>query len=184
MIIRTTRIVFPLFLLGLALLLSSQLVMRLFFVCLILELIGFLWAFLGARKLHVAFSKLPVYSRVGDRLTETITVNNDAVMPGLLLSFEEVSDMPGFSNTREMNLKPKSSLIWQVTVNCTRRGRYHLGSGSVTAGDPLGIFCRKRNVGERQSVLVYPAPSSNPTSFFARSTNRPETCLCSAPNCW
>lgn len=167
--IRATRIVFPLFLLGLALLLSSSLVMRLFFIFIILELIGFLWAFLGVRKVIVGFSKLPVYSRVGDRLPETITVNNDAVTPGLLLKFEENTDMPGFSNTREINLKPKSSLTWQVTVNCTRRGRYHLGSGSITAGDPLGIFSRKRNFGERQSLLVYPATVELP--YFEVATS-------------
>lgn len=57
---------------------------------------------------------------------------------------------------RELNLKPKSSVTWQSTVNCSQRGRYHLGSATVTAGDPLGIFSRKRLFGEPRSLLVYP----------------------------
>ena len=155
--IRATRIVIPLFLLALALLLSSQLLMRLFFLSLILELIGFLWAFLGGRKVQVVFSNLPAYARAGDRLTQSVSANNEGAMPGLLLKFEENSDMPGRGKMRQLNLKPKSCVTWQTTINCFQRGRYSLGSATVTAGDPLGIFSRQRVFGEPHSLLVFPA---------------------------
>ncbi len=154
--IRATRIIYPLILLGLALLLSSSLLLRLFFLAAILEIIGFLWAFLGARKVQVAFSSLPVYARTGDILTQTVTVKNDGRMPGLLLKFEEDTDMPGCGSVRQLNLTPKSIVSWQKTIICSRRGRYQLSSGSVTAGDPLGMFARKRVFGRPHSLLVYP----------------------------
>jgi uncharacterized protein (DUF58 family) len=155
--IRATRIVIPFVILGLALLLSSPLLMRLFFLTAILEFIGFIWAFLGVRKMRVVFSDLPVYSRVGDDLTESITVTNDGRLPGLLLEFAEKSDMPGCANMRQLNLKPKSSLSWETTVHCSKRGLYRLGSATVTAGDPLGIFSRKQVFGKPHSLLVYPS---------------------------
>ncbi len=167
--IRATRIVIPLVLLGLALLLSSSLLMRLFFLSAILELIGFFWAFLGTRKVRVVFSNLPVYSRVGESLTESVTISNDGRLPGLLLKFEENSDMPGCGNMRQLNLKPKSSVSWQTTVNCSRRGWYHLGSATITAGDPLDIFSRKRVFGKPHSLLVYPETVELP--YFEVSTS-------------
>lgn len=167
--IRATRIVIPLVLLGLALLLSSPLLVRLFFLAIIVELVGFFWAFLGGRKVRVAFSDLPVYSRVGDRLTESVVVTNDGAMPGLLLKFEENSDMPGCGNVRQLDLKPKSSVRWQTTINCTRRGRYNFGTATVTSGDPLGIFSRQHVFGEPHSLLVYPDTVELP--YFEVSTS-------------
>ena len=155
--IRITRIVFPIIFLALAFLLSSPLLMRLFFISVILEFLGFVWAFSGARNMRVTFSRLPSHATVGDRLTESVIVENKSPLPALLLKFEGKSDMPGVVNTKDLNLKPKGTVSWSTTVDCSRRGRYSVGTGTLMAGDPLGFFSRYRIVGESRQLLVYPA---------------------------
>lgn len=155
--IRKTLIIIPLIILALSLLLSSPLLLRVFILLAIFELIGFFWALFGGRRIKVQFSKLPEKAYQGDNLTESITVTNEGRMPGLLLKFEEKSDMPGCSNIKDLHLRPKSSMTWQATVECRHRGLFHLGSGTVTAGDPFGLFSRQRHFGQSSKLLVFPS---------------------------
>lgn len=167
--IRVTRIIIPLILLGLALLLSSSLLLRVFFLFVFLELIGFAWSIFGARGMRVQFSKVPKYAYMGDSLRESVTVTNSGHMPGLLLKFEESIDLPGCSNVKDLHLKPKGSVSWETTIKCNRRGRYSLGSGTITAGDPFGFFYRQREFGPPNSLLIYPSAVTLP--FFEASTS-------------
>ncbi len=166
--IRGTRIAIPVIILVLALLLSSNLLLRLFAVTVLLLLISYLWAVLGARKIKVRFGKLPEYSSVGDRIHETVSVLNDGRLPGLLLKFKEETNIPGYYNLKELNLKPKKSFDWSTEIYCQRRGRYLLGSGIIAAGDPFGLFSKNHKFGERHSLLVYPATVELP--FFEVGT--------------
>ncbi|MDO8716905.1 MAG: DUF58 domain-containing protein [Dehalococcoidales bacterium] len=154
--IRGNRIVIPLVILILALLLTSNLLLRLFFLSVMVLLISYFWALIGTRGIRVQFGELPERSQVGASFDEDITVFNDSRIPKLLLKLEENTDMPGYNNLMELNLRPKSSLHWQTRVYCQRRGRYHLGSATVTAGDPFGIFWRNHHSGEPRHILVHP----------------------------
>lgn len=166
--IRGFHIVIPLALLILALLLSSDLLLRLFFLTVMVLSISYLWALFGARGIRVQFGELPERSQVGAWFNQEITVFNDSRVPKLLLKLEENTDLPGYDNLMEVNLRPKSSLRWQTSVHCQRRGRYRLGSATVTAGDPFGLFWRSHRFGEPHHLLVYPATLELP--FFEMST--------------
>jgi uncharacterized protein (DUF58 family) len=39
---------------------------------------------------------------------------------------------------------------------CTRRGKYGIGSVSVTSGDPFGLFTKRVMMGESSKIIVYP----------------------------
>lgn len=166
--IRGTRIVIPLVILILALLLSSNLLLRLFFLSVLVLLISYFWALIGTRGIWVQFGELPERSQVGARFNNDITVFNNSRIPKLLLKLEENTDLPGYNNLMELNLRPKSSLHWQTRVHCRRRGRYYLGSVTITAGDPFGIFWRNHHSGEPRHLLVYPETLELP--FFDVST--------------
>ena len=169
--IRWTRIVIPLVILILALLLSSNLLLRLFFLSVMVLSISYLWAFVGARGVRVQFSELPQHSQVGSDFNEEFTVFNDSRIPKLLLKLEENTDLPGYNNLMELNLRPKSSLRWQTRVQCLRRGRYSLGSATITAGDPFGFFWRNLHAGEPRHLLVYPATVELPLFDVSKPSN-------------
>ncbi len=166
--IRGTLIVIPLAILILALLVSSNLLLRLFFLAVMLLLISYLWALVGTRGIRVQFGELPERSQVGACFNENITVCNDSRIPKLLLKLEENTDLPGYNNLVELNLRTKSALHWQTRVQCQHRGRYHLGSATITAGDPFGFFWRNYHSGKPRHLLVYPATLELP--FFDVST--------------
>lgn len=166
--IRGIHIVIPLALLILALLLSSNLLLRLVFLSVLVLLISYLWALFGARGVRVQSGALPERSQVGVSFNEDITVINDSRLPKLLLKLKEDTDLPGYNNLTELNLRPKSALRWQTGIHCQHRGRYRLGSTTITAGDPFGIFQRNYHFGESHHLLVYPATLELP--FFEVST--------------
>ena len=169
--IRGTRIIIPLVILILALLLNSNLLLRLFFLSVMVLLISYLWALVGARGVRVQFGELPVISQVGADFNEDITVFNDSRIPKLLLKLEENTDLPGYNNLMELNLRSKSSLHWQTQVKCRRRGRYSLGSATITAGDPFGFFWRNHHAGEPRHLLVYPATMGLPLFDVSTPSN-------------
>lgn len=165
---RGMHVVIPLALLILALLLSSNLLLRLFFLSVMVLLISYFWALFGARGIRVQFGELPELSQVGVSFNEEITVFNDSRAPRLLLKLEENTDLPGYDNLMQLNLRQKSFLRWQTSVHCQRRGRYRLGSATIMAGDPFGFFWRSHCFGEPHHLLVYPATLDLP--FFDVTT--------------
>ena len=165
---RAAYIIIPSVILILALLLSSNLLLRLFFISAALLFISYLWALFGARGIRVQLGELPEYSQVGDSFGEEVTVINNSRIPKLLLRLEENTDIPGYNNLLELNLPPKGSFHRQTTIHCKRRGRYHLGSATLSAGDPFGFFRRDFHFGRSHQIMVYPATLELP--FFEVST--------------
>lgn len=162
--VRRIIIIAPLVLFALALLLSSNLLLRLFFLSASVALLSYAWAYYGGRGISVRFSETPRRSQVGAGFNEEIAVDNDSRLPKLLLKLEENTNLPGYSNTVMLNLRRQSSINWQTHVHCRRRGQYHLGQAVIWSGDPFGLFKQKHNLGQPQSVLVYPATVELP--FF------------------
>lgn len=168
--IRAIIFLVPLALLALALAGGSALVMRLFFLSILVPAISYLWTVLGIRGISVQSAPPPEHCQVGERFQQEITVTNNGRLPKLWLRVEEASDMPGRHDAAVLSLMPGDSHRWQSTVLCRRRGLYHLGSVVATSSDPFGLFSRRRVTGEPQTMLVYPATLDLPL-FKASSFN-------------
>lgn len=154
--IRPIVYVVPLLILAASLLWGSSLLLRVFFLLLAVGVSAFLWVSLGVRGLRLQPVDLPVDCRVGGNFKEEITVVNDSRLPKLMVKAEEVTNLPGDGNVSVLNLSSGGSHSWQRTVTCRRRGRYSLGSLSVTSGDPFGLFSRQRKIGQPRDIIIYP----------------------------
>jgi uncharacterized protein (DUF58 family) len=165
--IRPIILIVPLALLAVGLIWGLDLVLRLFFLSIIVLLLGYAWTVFGVHGLTVKVKNLPDHCQVGDEFDEEITIANTSKIPKLLLTVEEKADLPGYHNISALNLAPGKSHSWRTAVSCQRRGRYHLGSFAAKVSDPLGIFSRQSVLGEPHHVLIYPATVELP--FFALS---------------
>ncbi|MFH0914736.1 MAG: DUF58 domain-containing protein [Chloroflexota bacterium] len=85
-----------------------------------------------------------------------MTLLNKSRLPKLLLRLEEKTGL-GHSPQPAFNLAPGDSEPWETRLYCRRRGEYHLGSLTLRASDPFGLFSRSRTVGEPQRLLVLPS---------------------------
>lgn len=160
----------PAILLTVALLAGSVLVLRIFFLSALVPLVSYLWTVLGTRGVSATAETPPEHCQVGERFRQEITVSNDSRVPKPWLRVADASDMPGHQGSTLMTLAPWSSRTWESTVQCQRRGLYHLGEVTVTATDPFGLFSRESTSGERHDILVYPVTVDLPL-FKASSFN-------------
>jgi len=166
------KIVFlvPAVLLALALLLGSSLLLRLFFLAILVPAVSYVWSVLGIRGISASAEPPPTRCQVGEQFKQRITVRNSSRIPKLWLRVEESTNLPGTREPAVLSLPRWSTHEWQSTFTCRRRGRYYLGAVTVTATDPFGLFSRQQTVGEPQSILIYPATMDLPL-FKASSFN-------------
>ncbi|MFC1862093.1 DUF58 domain-containing protein [Chloroflexota bacterium] len=166
--IRPILFIVPLFLLVLALAGGSILLLRLFSLSVFAVLIGYLWTLLGIRGIGVQTKKPPERCQVGESFDEEVTVFNNSKLPKLLLKLEENTDLQGNNNISALSLSPRGYSSWQNSICFQRRGRYSLGSITVTASDPFGLFSQHRNLGEPQYINVLPSTLDLP--FFSSAS--------------
>jgi len=155
--VRILILAVPVVLLSVALVGGSTLVLRLFFLSVLALLVSYLWTVFTIRGLSVEAEKPPEHCQVGDQFRQEVTVSNNIRIPKLWLKVEDNSDMPGLHSAGILNLPQAGSYCWQSTVYCHRRGRYSLGSVTITATDPFGLFSQQHSLGEPHRLLVYPA---------------------------
>jgi len=163
--------IIPLVLLALALVGDSSLLLRLFFLSILVPLISYLWALLSIRGISVQPEETPEHCQVGEQFQQEFTIFNNSRIPKLWLKVEENSDMPGEHNQTFLNMSSRTSYRWQSEVKCTRRGYYTLGYVIVTATDPFGFFSMRRNLGEPHRILVYPATFDLPLFKLSSFSN-------------
>jgi len=147
----------PLVLLALVLVGGSTLLLRLFFLSVLIPLVSYLWALLNIRGISAQSEEPPDHCQVGDQFQQEITVTNNSRIPKLWLEIKGDSDMPGEHNATLLNLSPRATQRWQSVFNCERRGSYSVGSVMATATDPFGFFSLRHRLGELHRIVVYPA---------------------------
>ncbi len=122
----------------------------------LVPLAGLGYAWLAVRRLEGGVRRVTPYLEVGGTLEEALTLRSVGWWPRLLLEVEHRAE-PFGSEGRVVSLLSYGQASWGSAKRAERRGLYHFGELEVTARDPLGLFTRTARVGERQSVLVYPA---------------------------
>jgi uncharacterized protein (DUF58 family) len=154
--IRIIFIILPIIIGVIASATGFSLVWRLFILSILVPLISYLWSYLSIRDIRSEIRSLPENSQVGDILESRLRLINVNKIPKLLLGIRENTNLPGYSNVTAVNIPSHGSHAIESKVRCTQRGHYTLGSFTISASDPLGLFPRTRNIGEPQKILVYP----------------------------
>jgi uncharacterized protein (DUF58 family) len=154
---RLILIMVPLIILALALAGGFTLLWRFFLFLAVVWLLSYFWPRLSIRGLASQVKKSAEYCQVGKHFEEEFTVFNRGRIPAPVIEVREDTDLPGYQNTAVFSLFPRSSHSWSTRVYCRRRGQYNFGTLTARVTDPLGLFSLSRHLGERQSIIVYPA---------------------------
>jgi len=152
--------------LGFSLLFGSILLIRLFYLSIILLVFSYLWTVLSVRSLNLNSAFPPEHLQVGDEFQREVTLTNNSHMPRLWLKLQDQTDL-GHQDTAIISLSDRNSETWKTNFICDQRGLYHVGPVSVTATDPLGIFNKQIQLGEKQPVLIYPKTVDLPHFKFS-----------------
>jgi len=157
MIRKISVLLVPVLLLIAGLLFGSSLLLRLFYVSVLVIGAGFLWTRLCLRRLSEETAKPPEHPQVGDSFKWQIDFKNSSRLPQLFLRSNFITDMPEVSERTVINIPERGYYTWEADVKCRHRGSYQLGPVTVAVTDPFGIFTRRVSLGGEQELTVYPA---------------------------
>jgi uncharacterized protein (DUF58 family) len=155
-----TRLVFiilPLITLALALAGGFTLLWRFFVFLAVVLLLSYLWSRTCIRSIDSQVKISSDCCQAGECFEEEFTIYNLGNIPTPLMELQEDTDLPGYRKTLALSLSPRSSHCLRTKVYCQHRGQYYLGNLTATVTDPLGLFPLRRQLSERQNVIVYPA---------------------------
>ena len=119
--------------------------------------LAWLWSRFSLRGLSLQRHLEADRTQVGQVLTETVTVRNSDVMRRPWLEVLDHSTLPQHRVSRVVTAPRRGAVAWEVATRCMRRGQFRLGPATIRAGDPLGIFPRRRVAPALNEVIVYPA---------------------------
>jgi len=154
-------------LLALALVSGSILLLRLFFLSVLVTAVSYVWVRWSLHRLSVDTTQPPERLKVGDTFQREVIISNPGKLSRLWLKVEDSTNLPGHQDTAIINITRQSSYCWQANFKCRKRGRYHLGPVTLIAADPLEIFSSTRTLGKEQEITVYPATIDLPLLDFA-----------------
>ncbi|MGA8848427.1 MAG: DUF58 domain-containing protein [Dehalococcoidia bacterium] len=154
-------------LLALALVTGFILLLRLFFLSVLVTAVSYVWVRWSLHRLSVDTTQPPGRLEVGDTFQREVIISNPSKLSRLWLRVEDSTDLPGHRDTAIINIARQSSYCWQANFKCRKRGRYHLGPVALTAADPLEISTSTRTLGKEQEITVYPATIDLPLFNFA-----------------
>jgi len=156
----------PSALLGIALLGGSVLVLRVFFLSVMVIGVSYLSSKLSLRNLRVELEVPPDRLQVGDSFQHHASVSNGSHLPKFWL---QLHDSGSLSESREVTIAGiggKGIFSWDTTFHCTRRGRFYVGPVTVKSGDLLGLFHTGKTFGHAHELIVYPATIELPLLKF------------------
>ena len=122
------------------------------------------WLALSVRGITFARSALGGRAQVGERVEESLTLENHSVIPKLWIQVSDGSTLPGHHAGYVSSVGPHQRIAWRAKTVCRRRGRFTLGPVTATTGDPLGLFRRELVLAPEHQLLVL--PPTLPLSHF------------------
>lgn len=149
--------VFGLIVLFLAQVNNWDLLDRLFLAIVALLVVAYAWTWFSLRDLHLTRESRADRAQIGQTIAERLRLENRGRWGKLWVEAHDLSTLPDHDASRVVSLPGRGSARWQVTSICSRRGRFTLGPLVLRAGDPFGLFARRRLIAGSQELLVYPA---------------------------
>lgn len=148
--------VMPVALLLLALVTSSVLVWRLFFLWLLVLILAFLWVLLGINGLNVRNEDIGMDLHAGDIVSQRINIYNYHPFPKMLLELVDAGNLTDNQQWHVFNIGIHGTHLWERELSLRRRGRYQIGPFTVRTSDPFDIIARERYYGKAGVVTVSP----------------------------
>ncbi|MHB1133063.1 MAG: DUF58 domain-containing protein [Chloroflexota bacterium] len=140
-----------------------EILFRLAYTSLGVFVLALVWSRLALRGVNLERHVSSLRSQVGDELVERFVLRNDSVIPKVWLALQDYSSLPQHRVGRAVSLGSRATMEWTVRTRCSARGRFQLGPAVLRAGDPFGLFERRRQVGQGRSIVVYPATAELPS---------------------
>lgn len=147
----------------LALATGFALTFRLVYVILLALAVAAVWRFGLLRDTTVDRRIGAGYARVGESLTDWLTVRNQGWLPQFWIRVEDQGDFPDHNLSAIVTVPPRSERTWFKRTTCVRRGVFKLGPVDLIGGDPWGLFELRRRALPARQVVVYPHPVPLPS---------------------
>ena len=128
---------------------------RLWFVLVLLTLVGYAWAWFNLRGISVRLTRLDTRGQVGGYLEGLVQMVNRTRMPKSWLEVVEETDLPD-AGGRTIALVRGQQRAFRIATYLARRGVYRTGRIRVTARDPFGMFRLSRTFLNEQQYTVLP----------------------------
>jgi len=126
--------------------------------------LSLIWLSLSVRGITFSRSALGGRAQVGERVEESLSLENHSVFPKLWIQVSDGSTLPGHHAGYVSSVGPHQRIAWRAKTTCRRRGRFTLGPVTATTGDPLGLFRRELVLAPEHQLLVL--PPTLPLSHF------------------
>lgn len=127
-------------------------------------ILSIVWLALSVRGITFSRSALGGRAQVGERVEESLSLENHSVIPKLWIQVSDGSTLPGHHAGYVSSVGPHQRIAWRAKTVCRRRGRFTLGPVTATTGDPLGLFRREMVLAPEHQLLVL--PPTLPISHF------------------
>lgn len=125
-------------------------------VLVVLLIVAWMWSRVSLNRLGLRRALSSDRVRVGDVVTEELTITNHSRLPKLWVEIQDMSSLPEHRPGTVVSLKGKGESTWSTQTRAVRRGKYRLGPITVHSGDPFGIFQRRRSIPVTHELVVYP----------------------------
>jgi uncharacterized protein (DUF58 family) len=134
--------------------------------------LAWLWARLALRSVRYERTLSAPSAVVGDRLTLTVRLVNDKLLPLTWLQVEDSvpdavpldgANLGAATRPRHRSLRhaatlmPYERLTWTYGLSCPTRGIYRFGPATLASGDPFGLQRVERREADEPRLVVYPA---------------------------
>lgn len=130
---------------------------RLFYLCLLLIFLGWLWAFLSVRGFHMVREARVLRQQAGEVFEERFRVSNRTPVLRLWVEIRDESQLPGRAGTRVLSLiGPHQQRSYIAYTQLNRRGSFHLGPTLLISGDPFGLFLNSIPFRHESELVVLP----------------------------
>ncbi|MCX6044749.1 MAG: DUF58 domain-containing protein [Chloroflexi bacterium] len=156
----THRIIWPLFLVPLALLNQIVTPHPIWIVVLVMVAgmygLSYYWVRSQAKNVTLRRVRIGTLLVAGDALREEFELRNESDLPVLWAEFIDHSNLPNYEPGRVVACGGHGVYRWNSQVECRHRGVYQLGPHTLSLGDPFGLFTLQLAFDQTEVVLIYP----------------------------
>lgn len=130
---------------------------RLVYLCLILIVLGYLWAYYSTHGFLLTREARVLRQQVGQIFEERFKLSNRSPFVRLWIEVRDDSQLPGNSGSRVLSLiGPRQQRSYIAYTMLNRRGSFHLGPTTLVSGDPFGLFLNEKEIPTDNQLIVLP----------------------------
>lgn len=130
---------------------------RFFYALILLQLLGFVWAWAGLRGIDLELIRTATRGQVGGYMEGRVRLRNRLRLPKSWLEVVEFTDLPDPSPGRGLAVVGDQIRTWKTDTYLSRRGVYVTGQIDIFSHDPFGLFRLRRRFLTPQTYTVLPA---------------------------